>query len=162
MPVTLPAPTFLRNLGQMIDIEKTLESWRRNLMASIPIGGLLSRNPTAYKWKAPFRSWMLRETVSWRLLDLVAQAHALQDVGHVLGARILVRSAYETLATLIYLNQLMGKVLKGELEFQPFEDETSVLLLGSRTNPDGMVSRNIMTVLQKCEKSYPGLSGLYA
>lgn len=146
----------------MIDIEKTLEAWRRDLMVSIPVAGLLSRNPVAYKWKAPFRCWMLREAVAWRLMDLMTQAKALQNLGHTLGARILVRSAFETLATLIYLNQMMERVLKGELNFQAFGDETSVLLLGSRTNPDGLVSRNIATVLQKCEKSYPGLSMLYA
>lgn len=131
-------------------------------MSSIPVGGLMSRNPVAYKWKAPFRCWMLREAVAWRLMDLLTQADALQRLGHALGARVLVRSGYETLATLIYLNQLMEKVVNYQLDFQAFGEETSVLLLGSRTNPDGLVSRNIVTVLQKCEKSYPGLSALYA
>lgn len=84
----------------MIDIEKTLDAWRRDLMTSIPVGGLISRNPIAYKWKASFRCWMLREAVAWRLMDLMTQAQALQNLDHTLGARILVRSAFETLATL--------------------------------------------------------------
>ncbi|MFC3704868.1 hypothetical protein ACFOOL_08875 [Devosia honganensis] len=144
------------------DINATLAQWRGNLMASIPIAGLISRNPIAYKWKAPFRAWMLRESVAWRLLDLLTQSHALHKQDHILGARILLRSAFETLATLIYLNQIMRQVLDSALDFNAFGDKTSVLLLGSRNNPDGLKSMNIMTVLEKCAKEYPGLVTLYA
>ena len=101
-------------------VEKNLANWKESLLSSIPVGGLLSRNPIAYKWKAPFRAWTLREAVFWRLQDLMTQSYALHQQRHGLGARILLRSAFESLAVLIYLNELMRQVLDGKLNFHAF------------------------------------------
>ena len=143
-------------------VEQNLANWKELLLSSIPVGGLLSRNPVAYKWKAPFRVWELREAVFWRLHDLMTQSHALHQQGHGLGARILLRSGFELLAILIYLNQLMQQVLDGKLSFHAFGKRTSVLLLGSRDGSTGYQSINILTILQKCDKRYPGIEKLYA
>ncbi|KDB60551.1 hypothetical protein AZ16_2316 [Bordetella bronchiseptica B18-5 (C3)] len=141
--------------------EQNLENWRKSLLSSIPVGGLLSRNQVAYKWKAPFRVWMLREAVSWCLHDLLTQSYALHLQGHGLGARILLRSGFESLAVLIYLNQLMQQVLDGKLDFHLFGEKTSALLLGSRDGSTEHQSVNVMTILGKCDRRYPGLSKLY-
>jgi len=93
-------------------VEQNLANWKESLLPSIPVGGLLSRNPVAYEWKAPFRVWMLREAVFWRLHDLMTQSYGLYQQGHGLGARILLRSGFESLATLIYLNRLMQQVVE--------------------------------------------------
>lgn len=143
-------------------VEQNLANWKNSLLSSIPIGGLLSRNPVAYKWKATFRVWMLREAVFWRLSDLMTQSYTLYRQGHGLGARILLRSAFESLATLIYLNQLMRQVLDGKLSFHDFGDKTATLLLGSRDGSTKHQSLNIMTVLEKCDKRYPGIAKLYS
>jgi hypothetical protein len=142
--------------------EQNLANWKASLFPSIPVAGLLSRNPVAYKWKAPFRSWMLREAVFWRITDLMTQSYALHQQGHALGARILLRSGFETLATLIYLNQLTRQVLDSKLGFHDFGAKTSNLLLGSRNDTTEHKSINIVTVLEKCDKRYPGLMKLYA
>ncbi|CUX04291.1 conserved hypothetical protein [Agrobacterium fabacearum S56] len=146
----------------MDPIEQNLVNWKESLFASIPVGGLLSRNSVVYKWKAAFRIWMLREAIFWRLSDLMTQSYALHKQGHGLGARILLRSGFETLATLIYLNQLMQDVLEAKLNFHTFGEKTAVLLLGSRNNADMPYSLNIVTVLNKCDKRYPGIMALYA
>lgn len=143
-------------------IEQNLANWKSSLVPSIPVAGLLSRNPVAYKWKAPFRSLMLREAVFWRIHDLLTQSYALHQQGHGLGARILLRSAFESLATLIYLNQIMQKVLDNKLSFHVFGAKTSTLLLGSRNDTTDLKSLNIVTVLETCDKRYPGLMKLYA
>lgn len=143
-------------------VEQNLANWKGSLVPSIPVDGLLSRNSVAYKWKAPFRVWMLREAVFWRLHDLLTQSYALHQLGHGLGARILLRSAFESLATLIYLNQLMQQVLNGTLNFHKFGEKTTVLLLGSRNNERSPRSLNIVTVLEKCDSRYPGLMKVYA
>lgn len=145
----------------MDTIEQNLSNWRASLMASIPVGGLLSRNPIAYKWKAPFRCWLLREAAFWRVTDLLTQSYALHQQGHSLGARILLRSCFETLATLIYLNQLIQQVLDSKLPFHCFARETSILLLGSRDGSTNHQSLSILTILRKCDKLYPGLENLY-
>jgi hypothetical protein len=145
----------------MDTVEQNLANWRSSLVSSIPVGGLLSRNPIAYKWKAPFRCWMLREAAFWRVTDLLTQSYALHQQSHGLGARILLRSGFETLATLIYLNQLIEQVLDGNLNFHLFAQKTSVLLLGSRDGSTMHQSLNIVTILGKCDKRYPGLVELY-
>lgn len=143
-------------------IEKNLANWKNSLFPSIPVAGLLSRNPVTYKWKAPMRSWMLREALFWRMHDLMTQSYTLYQQGHMLGARILLRSGFETLAILIYLNQLSQQVLDGILSFHDWGERTSTLLLGSRNSAELPKSINILTVLEKCDKRYPGLMNLYA
>jgi hypothetical protein len=143
-------------------VEQNLTNWRGALMSSIPVGGLLSRNAVAYKWKASFRVWMLRESVFWRLHDLMTQSYALHQQGHGLGARILLRSGFESLATLIYLNQLVQQLLDRKIDFHAFGEKTSVLLLGSRDGSTKHQSINIVTILQKCDQRYPGIEKLYA
>lgn len=146
----------------MNSVEQNLANWKDSLLSSIPLGGLFSRNPTVYKWKAPFRCWTLREAAFWRTHDLMSQSYALHQQGHGLGARILLRSGFETLATLIYLNQLLQRVVDGSLNYHAFGESTSVLLLGSRNSSTQHKSLNIMTVLEKCDKRYPGILGLFA
>lgn len=146
----------------MQSIEQILNDWRANHVTSIPSGGLLTRNPVAYKWKAPFRCWLLREAVFWRATDLLTQSYALYVQGHALGARILLRSAFETVSMLIYLNQLIQQVLDWNLDFHAFGTKTSVLLLGSRDGSTKHQSINILTILSKCDRRYPGIERLYA
>ncbi|MEH6689696.1 MAG: hypothetical protein V7774_00780 [Pseudorhizobium pelagicum] len=142
-------------------VQQNLTSWNNSLMASIPVGGLLSRNPVAYKWKAPFRSWLLREGAFWRITDLLTQSYALHQQGHGLGARILLRSSFETLATLIYLNHNIRQVLDDKLNFHLFSQETVALALGSRDGSTDHVAVNVLKMLDRGDKRYPGLRSLY-
>lgn len=146
----------------MTEVKHILRRMKDSLCPSVSVGGMLARNPTAHKWKATYRSLVLRETVFWRTHDLLTQAHLLYEAGHILGSRILIRSALESVAILIYLNQLTARVLKGTLDFQSFEDMTRRLLLGSRDDSTKHSSINIVTVLEHCETRYDGLTQAYA
>lgn len=143
-------------------IEQDLARLKGSLLPSFDIGDLHARNPIAHKWKAPFRCLLLREAVFWRLQDLLTQSFALHRLGHALGARILVRSALESLALLIYMNQLTESVIDGKLNFHVFADKTATLLLGSKNGSTAHVSLNIMTILEKCAKRYDLISKIYA
>jgi hypothetical protein len=145
----------------MNEVEKNLANWRSCLFPGIPLGGLFERNEVAYKWKPLFRVWMLRELAFWRAHDLMVQSHALHQQGHGLGARILLRSGFETLGMLIYVNLLMRQVLDGELNFHLFGGKTTKLLLGARNNEEMPDAINILKVLGKCDKSYPGIVKIY-
>lgn len=145
----------------MSEVEENLANWGSSLFQSIPVGGLISRNAVAYKWKSLYRVWMLRELAFWREHDLMVQSNALHQQGHGLGARILLRSAFETLATLIYVNLLMQQVLEGKLSFHVFGEKTALLLLGTRNNEEMPDAINILTILGKCDKRYPGLMKKY-
>jgi len=142
-------------------VKPALSTWKNSLPKEVPLAGLISISPIAYKWKALYRARILREVIFWRLHDLLEQSFLLHQHGHALGARILLRSALETLATLIYLNQLKANVVEGTLNFHTFSDKTSRLLLGSRSGTTKHKSINILTVLEKCDKRYPGLVALY-
>ena len=145
----------------MPDIEDSLAAWQETLCKQVDVGGLFSRNPTAHKWKSPWRILLLREAVAWRLVDLLEQSVYLHKAKHVLGARILVRSAFETLGMLIYSNQEMRRVVTGELDFHEFSERTNRLLLGSREKTTKLQSINIITILQRADKRYPGLFPWY-
>lgn len=142
-------------------IDKALSDWKDTLCKSIDVGGLLARNPIAHKWKAPFRSLSLREAIGWRMQDLLFQSKLLFDQRHLLGARILLRAAFETLGVLVHLNQLMMLVVSEDLEFNEFSDKTTVLLLGSRDGSTDYKAINVVTILQKCDQKYPGIVEIY-
>ena len=145
----------------MDNIEQNLANWRASHMASIPVGGLLTRNSIAYKWKAPFRCWVLREAALWRVTDLLTQSYALHNQGHGLGARILLRSAFETLAALIYMNHNIRAVLEGELDFHKFSLLTTRQVGGSKNEPGRPEAVNVITTIDKADKQYTGLRGMY-
>ena len=142
-------------------IEHVLESLKSSLFTTLDMGGLHSRNPIAHKWKAPYRTLQLREVVYWRILDLLDQSLVLHKQGHGLGARILLRSAFETLAMLIYLNQQMAKVFANTVNFHVFSKKTETLLLGSRDGSTPVSAVNILTVLDGCDEGYPGIRNMY-
>ncbi|ESQ84270.1 hypothetical protein AEAC466_07880 [Asticcacaulis sp. AC466] len=143
-------------------VEQMLEGWQQSLYKKLDVGGLFTRNKIVHKWKAPWRSLLLREASYWRIHDLLSQSYILHQGKQALGARILLRSAFETLAVLIYLNQITAAVLDGSLDFHLFSDKTSTLLLGSRNADTNIKAINIVTVLEKANKQYPGLYDLYA
>lgn len=145
----------------MNDIEQALNIWEGSLCPQIDWAGLVARNPVAHKWKATYRSIVLRELVSWRLHDLLSQTLALLKLDHVLGARILLRSSIETLAILIYLNQITEAVLNGGENFFDFCEKTSRLMLGSKDGSTKRASINVMSLLERCNKKYVGIVDLY-
>lgn len=148
----------------MEDVAKVLNVWNSSLCRKVDVGGLISRNATAHKWKATYRSLVLRELTFWRVTDLLNQMVTLSATGHVLGARILLRSTIETLGILIYLNQKTRAVLDGEETFNAFSDITSQLMLGSKNKSTKLTAINVThTVLEKwCERKYPGIFELYS
>lgn len=146
---------------EVTEIDQALRSRKEALLTQLSVAGLIARNETAHKWKTPFRSLLLRESVCWRLQDLLTQSWVLHRKRHGLGARILLRSAIETLAILIFLNQLTEQVLDGSLNFHEFGVKTTKLLTGSRKDDMAIKAVNILTILNKCNSRYPGIKLMY-
>jgi hypothetical protein len=138
-----------------------LQRWKSWLPNRVSVGGALAKNPTAYKWKAPYRSLVLREALFWRTYDLLSQAQLLHENHHTLGSRLLLRSALEAVATLAYLNQGTRALLDGEISFADFDEKTRLLLLGSRDQTTKYQSINVLTILKHVDRSYPGVLGIY-
>jgi hypothetical protein len=146
----------------MNELPTALAAWKASLCREVDVGGLFTRSNIAHKWKSPWRALLLRESVAWRLQDLLEQSYALYSTSSLLGARILLRSGFETVAILIYINQAMRNVVEEKLNFHEFSMITTKLLLGSRDKTTKHESINILTVLQKADKRYPGLEKWYA
>ena len=145
----------------MMDVEATLDAWGKSLCPEIAVGSLLKRSDVAQKWKAMFRSITLRETLLYRAHDLLTQSLKLHQQTHTLGARILLRSAFETAAVLVYLNQMTEKVLNGELDFHEFNAKSVRLLAGSKDGSTEIENVNIMTCLQHANKRYDNILELF-
>lgn len=141
--------------------EERLTRWSDSLCNNISVGGLVARCPIAHKWKAPYRILVVREALLWRMTDLGRQILLLTEKEHILGARILLRSAIETLAILIYMNQKIDAVISGELSFFEFGDMTMQLLMGSRNESTSFSSVNILTALEKADRKHSGLWELH-
>lgn len=75
----------------MATFSAVLQAFKFALCKQADLGGLFATSATAYKWKAPWRALLLREAVAWRLQDLLEQSLELSRMGHILGARILLR-----------------------------------------------------------------------
>jgi len=146
----------------MKKVAAVIDLWSSDLCDRIDVEDLRSRNPIAHKWKALYRSICLREAIFWRITDLLKQITVLAEAGHLLGARILLRSTVETLGILIYLNQKTIAVLEGNETLHSFSDKTSQLLLGSKNNATEIEAINILTILKKFEKKYPGILEIYS
>lgn len=145
----------------MKEFEEQLIRWSASMPQPIDVGGLFSRSVVAHKWKAPYRSIVIREALLWRMHDLGEQIFLLSRQQHFLGARILLRSAIETLSILIYLNQKTQSVLDGDLSFFEFDEITMQLLMGSRNNATSKVAINILTILSKADKAHKGILELH-
>ncbi len=138
-----------------------LDGWQSTLCESIELSALYSRNPSAHKWKILHRCIILRELVAWRFTDLLKQAVVLQKAQHILGARILLRSAMETLALLVYSNQRMETIMHTGEGFLEFSETTTKLILGSRNKSTNYKAINILTILDKFDENYQGVKGMY-
>lgn len=141
----------------MSDIRLALDSWVQNLCGEISIAGVIARDRDAHRSMAPSRSLILRNATAWRAHDLLIQALLLSDAGHLLGARILVRAAIETLAVLSYLNDLMYGVIEGKTAYSDFMEKTKKLALGSKNKSTPLEAVNVLTLIQKADKRVPGL-----
>lgn len=146
----------------MATIEEALLGYQNSLCKELDIIALRERNPVAHKWKVTYQSMCLRETVAWRFVDIMSQSWFLHQNESPLGARILLRSAFETLAILIYLNQLTIKLVSGNIKFNIFQEKIVNLLAGCRDGTTEIKSTNIVTILGKCETKYEGLEKMYA
>lgn len=145
----------------MSDLANALDALKDSLCRQIDAEHLRARNQVAHKWKAPWRALILRESVAWRLHDLLTQSLMLSRQNQLLGARILLRSALETLGVLIYLNRSIRAVVAGTTDFHEFSEKTSRLVLGSRNKTTNHEQVSILTVLQSADKRYPGMYELY-
>lgn len=144
-----------------VEIKTVLMNWKLSLLDEIDLASLYARNKVTHKWKAPYRSLVIRELVFWRLQDILSQSLQLSNMKMIVGARILLRSGIETLSVLIYLNQKMSKVINGSVKFNEFSNITEKLMMGARNKETLPDSINIQTIIENSDRKYSGLKKIY-
>lgn len=146
----------------METITQAIEDYRLSLCSEIDIIGLRNRNPAAHKWKVTYQILATRETVAWRFVDILGQAWFLHTHGKAIGARILLRSAIETIAVLIYQDKLIDDLLNSKINFHDFMAKIISVMHGSKNESTDQPAINIVTMLKHCEKRYEGIERIYA
>lgn len=147
-------------LSAMDNIRQRVATWAASLPLEVDAGSLYARCPTAHKWKATFRTVLVREASLWRMADLGAAFIDLVDSSRYLSARIVLRSACETSALLAYLNKKLNDVVSGQIDFDSFDEITKQLLLGGK-NEDYFQPVNVLTALTHFAKDHPVILEIY-
>lgn len=146
---------------QKIDIEKTLQNYKKSLSKKIDLASLLSRSKIAHKWKLTYRLIVLREAIFWRFVDILTQAYDIGVNGMIIGSLILTRSALETVCLLIYMNKKMQFVVEGKMSFDDFDNITTRLLFGAKNTDKLPDPVNVMKLIEDSESKYPGIKKTY-
>lgn len=144
-----------------IDIEKTLNIWQNSKASKIELAGLFARSDIAHKWKFTYRLIVVREGIAWRLIDILEQAYKIGRQEMIVGARILTRSALETLCLLIYMNRRMRLLVENKMGFEDFQELTRRFLLGDKIKKDMPFPVNVKTIIDESEKKYKGIQDFY-
>lgn len=142
-------------------LEQVIGAYEESLCPELDAGGLYARNNTAHKWKVTYRTIVLRELVSWRFVDLIKQALLLEKAGHFIGSRVLIRSAIETLALLIYSVRKMENIVRTGNGFHEYSQKSVNLLLGSKASDSSHVAVNVMEVIKHASKKHSELMTAY-
>lgn len=148
-------------LGAMDNIRERVLSWSQSLPKEVSVGSLFSRCSIAHKWKAPFRSILIRESSLWRMSDLGNSFVQLVDSGNILASRIILRSACETAALLAYLNKKTSDLMVRKITIDEFDNVTKVLLLGGKNDGDYFDPVNVITAVTHFAKESPELLEIY-
>jgi hypothetical protein len=93
--------------------------------------------------------------------DLGQQILLLSDARHYLGARILLRSAVETLALLTFLSNKIEQVISGKQSYFEYDEFTSRALRGTRNDTTTPAAVSIMTALEKTGQKYPEITEIH-
>jgi hypothetical protein len=134
-----------------------LKLLKSSLVVELHASDLIERNAMAHKWQVTFHCFAVKELCKWRIVNLLNSVILLENESRSLGARILLRSSFETLGVLIYLNGRMKSVVDGNIPFTRFCEVLLKLLFGSKLiehNPDPI---NVMEAIRAGDKVYPGL-----
>lgn len=112
------------------------------------------------KSKIPFKAVSIRELLLHRVHALAGAAVELFESNRVIPAVILTRAVVETTAVMFTLHERLVRFLENQRTGE-LDDFLMRNLVGARNNPEMPISINILTLVDRVEKTIPGFRSSY-
>jgi len=114
------------------------------------------------KSKLPFKVLSIRELLLHRMAALSSAAVDLFTQKRIIPAVIVTRAIAETLAVLFTFHERLDRFLKEKAkDIGAFDDFLMRSLVGARNNPEMPAATNILTFVDRVEKTTPGFRHVY-
>jgi hypothetical protein len=145
------------------DAAETLKEVRKNAdRLTVYLPKRVQATAFTGKSKLPFKAAAIRELLLHRTATLASAAVDLYEGNRVIPAVILTRSIVETLALLFNFHERLEHFLKGEVkDSDALDDSFMCCLVGSRNNPEGPKAVNVLTLIDRVEKTVPDFRFVY-
>jgi hypothetical protein len=114
------------------------------------------------KSKLPFKALSIRELLLHRMAELSSAAVDLFTQKRAIPAVILTRAIVETVAVMVTFHERLDRFLKSTTkDIGAFDDFLMRCLLGARNNPQMPTSINVLTLVDRVERTLPGFRNVY-
>lgn len=148
VPITVSDPS------RLLEIRSRLELLANNLPSTVD-----ARNVSAIA-KIPFKAMCCREGFIWRVEELGRCACESFERGNAVVAVLLSRSLTETACALWYLKEIIERQCTIGIE-PDLDTRLMALLLGHRNDTAFPAAPQILTLVDRADKSFPGLRTKY-
>lgn len=148
------------NTAPLSDDEILAEAkdFANRIAASLPdriqIGGL------TLKSKLPFKALSIRELLMHRVSELASSAVDDYERGRVVAGMALTRAVIETVAVIFAVHERVNQFLVDK-NVEQLDSFLMTSLMGSRTNPDLPPATNVLTLIDRMNKSIDGVRSTY-
>lgn len=110
--------------------------------------------------KIPFKVHSFLEIMNLRMLDFCESTELLIRKNHIIPALSTIRVIYENLAITFRISIAINNSVRSKVLPDNFDELITKISFGTKYN-DEIVSHNIMTHIDKLEKTYPGIKEYY-
>ena len=136
------------------------QEFSERLSASLP--DRIQAVDLTLKSKLPFKALCIRELLLHRMAALSSAAVDLFKRRRTIPAVILTRAIVETFAMMFTFRERLDRFLKGKTKnIGAFDDFLMRCLLGAKNNPEMLTSTNILTAVDRVERTRPGFRNVY-
>ncbi len=111
--------------------------------------------------KTPFKAFVFREALYYRMTDLSGAAIDLYKQNKIVPAIIIIRAAYETAALCFYVYKNLNQAIE-KRDFIEMDDFLMNASLGGRHDEVRYKAFSIITAIEHLDKQFPGLLSMYA
>ncbi len=128
------------------------------LTASLP--DRIQISALTFKSKLPFKALAIRELLIHRVSELASSAVENFEIGRVVSGIALTRAVMETGALIFELHRRVTQFLVDK-NVEQFDSFLMISLMGSHNNADLPLAMNVLTVIDRMNKTIDGVRSTY-